>query len=145
MRCSDWSSDVCSSDPSLVHGTNNDHLDHRSYAARCGNKASEHDRIAHQPFQHRRKKRQHRKNQYAKKKSQQGSKKEIAILEQRHMDEGSTCCQNVDDNKVQEECRCSRFDADFQCCEPVFLLHHVHIHLQLSNGKHKLAETKQIK
>src|SRR3546814_9766421 len=105
MRCSDWSSDVCSSDPSLVHGTNNDHLDHRSYAARCGNKASEHDRIAHQPFQHRRKKRQHRKNQYAKKKSQQGSKKEIAILEQRQMDEGSTCCQNVDDKKVQEECR----------------------------------------
>src|SRR3546814_3771611 len=73
--------------------------------SRCGNKASEHDRIAHQPFQHRRKKSQHRKNQYAKKKSQQGSKKEIAILEQRQMDEGSTCCQNVDDKKVQEECR----------------------------------------
>src|SRR3546814_9476097 len=86
MRISDWSSDVCSSDlsgedqvtciDSLDHGTNNDHRDHRSYAARCGNKASEHDRIAHQPLQHRRKKRQHRKNQYAKKKSQQGSKKE---------------------------------------------------------------------
>src|SRR3546814_437181 len=124
MRISDWSSDVCSSDlsgedqvtciDSLDHGTNNDHRDHRSYAARCGNKASEHDRIAHQPFQHRRKKRQHRKNQYAKKKSQQGSKKEIAILEQRQMDEGSTCCQNVDDKKVQEECRCRSFDADFQ-------------------------------
>src|SRR3546814_7042082 len=65
MRISDWSSDVCSSDlsgedqvtciDSLDHGTNNDHRDHRSYAARCGNKASEHDRIAHQPFQHRRK------------------------------------------------------------------------------------------
>src|SRR3546814_8664836 len=85
MRISDWSSDVCSSDltciDSLDHGTNNDHRDHRSYAARCGNKASEHDRIAHQPFQHRRKKRQHRKNQYAKKKYQQGSKKELAILE----------------------------------------------------------------
>src|SRR3546814_13579920 len=122
MRISDWSSDVCSSDlsgedqvtciDSLDHGTNNDHRDHRSYAARCGNKASEHDRIAHQPFQHRRKKRQHRKNQYAKNKSQQGSKKEIAILEQRKMDEESTSCTNVDDKKIKEESRCRRYEED---------------------------------
>src|SRR3546814_12977626 len=73
-------------------------------------------------LEHRRQQREHREDQHAEKEAEERSEQEIAILEQREIDEGVLRGQRVDDEQVEKEHRERAFDHDFGRREPIELL-----------------------
>src|SRR3546814_16168697 len=96
-----------------------------------------------QLLEHRRQQREHREDQHAEKEAEERSEQEIALLEQREIDEGVLRGQRVADGQVKKEHRERTLVHGFGRSEQIELLPAIEHQLQRSDAKREHNQGEQ--